>query len=171
MTTRWKPNVTVAAVIEQQGRFLLVEEDTRDGLRLNTPAGHLDPGEGLLDACRREVREETAYDFAPMELVGIYLNRFCPSGAGEDLTYLRFTFCGQLGRHFPEQALDTGIVRTLWLSLEQLQASRERHRSPVVLRCVQDYLAGRRYPAAAVTVDPSIYLPGPDAQGGGLLIA
>ncbi len=161
MSPRWKPNVTVAAVIEQHGRFLLVEEDTRDGLRLNTPAGHLDPGEGLVDACRREVREEAAYDFTPTALVGIYLNRFQPTPGPtptqEDITYLRFTFCGQLGTHYPTQALDTGIVRTVWLSLSELQASQARHRSPIVLQCVQDYLAGQRHSLQALTVDPSVY--------------
>lgn len=145
MPHRWKPNVTVAVVIEQDGRFLLVEEHTPAGLRINTPAGHLDPGESLVQACRREVREETAHDFEPTHLVGIYLSRVGPPAVAEDITYLRFTFCGQLGAQHQGQALDTGIVRTLWMSLPEIEANQARMRSPIVLRCVQDYLAGQRH--------------------------
>ena len=94
MPNRWKPNVTVAAIIERDGRFLLVEEDTADGLRLNNPAGHLDPGESPIEACVREVLEETAHDFAPAALVGVYLNRFTRTRTGHDITYLRFAFAG-----------------------------------------------------------------------------
>ena len=90
MPNRWKPNVTVAAIVEREGRFLFVEEDTADGLRLNNPAGHLDPGESPIQACAREVLEETAHDFVPTALVGVYLNRFVKTRTGDDLTYLRF---------------------------------------------------------------------------------
>ena len=142
---RWKPNVTVAAIIERDGRFLLVEEQTADGLRLNTPAGHLDFGESPLQACIRETLEETAYSFLPNALVGIYL-----SGAGDtnlaNTTYLRFAFCGDLGALDSHRTLDTGIVRTLWLSPTELEATAQRHRSPMVLRSVHDFLAGKRYP-------------------------
>jgi 8-oxo-dGTP pyrophosphatase MutT (NUDIX family) len=138
----WKPNATVAAVIERDGRFLLVEEETSDGLRLNQPAGHLDPGESLVEAAVRETLEETAHVFAPRALVGIYQ---WPRPEG-DLTYLRFAFCGQVSGHQPGRALDAGIVRALWLSTEEIRASTARHRSPLVLQCVEDYLAGRRYP-------------------------
>lgn len=158
MQKRWKPNVTVAAVIEQDGRFLLVEEDTRDGLRLNTPAGHLDPGESPMQACSRETLEEAAYDFKPSHLVGIYLNRFAPTNAAEDITYLRFTFCGELGAHHPGRALDVGIVRAVWMTVDEIRASQERHRSPIVMRCIDDYLAGKRFPVDLLQVDPSIYL-------------
>jgi 8-oxo-dGTP pyrophosphatase MutT (NUDIX family) len=138
----WKPNATVAAVIERDGRFLLVEEETSDGLRLNQPAGHLDPGESLVEAAVRETLEETAHVFAPRALVGIYQ---WPRPEG-DLTYLRFAFSGEVSGHQPERSLDAGIVRALWLSTEEIRASTARHRSPLVLQCVEDYLAGRRYP-------------------------
>lgn len=157
MQKRWKPNVTVAAVIEKDGRFLLVEEDTRDGLRLNTPAGHLDPGESPLDACSRETLEESAYEFTPTHVVGIYLNRFAPTNAAEDITYLRFTFCGQLGAHHPERVLDQGIVRAVWMTVDEIRASQQQHRSPIVMRCIDDYLAGKRFPVDLLQVDPSIY--------------
>ncbi|GAB4176500.1 MAG: NUDIX hydrolase [Rhodocyclaceae bacterium] len=138
----WKPNVTVAALIERDGRFLLVEEHTSDGLRLNQPAGHLDEGESLLEAVSREAAEETAHGFAPRFLVGVYQWR----RPERDLTYVRFAFGGDLLGHDPAQPLDEGIVRTLWLTPSELAASRSRHRSPLVAQCVADYLAGRRFP-------------------------
>ncbi len=148
---RWKPSVTVAAVIEQAGRFLLVEEHTPDGLRLNNPAGHLDPGESLLQAVVREVLEETACAFTPTHLVGVYLARL--QRGSEDITYLRFAFAGTVGPPEPGRALDTPIVRTLWLTPSEIEASRERHRSPLLWRCVQDHQAGRRYPLDALATD------------------
>ena len=155
MAHRWKPNVTVAAVIEQAGRFLVVEEETSDGLRLNSPAGHLDPGESPAEGCAREALEETAHRFTPTALVGIYMAR--QRGArGEDTTYMRFAFSGTLGPLEPGRALDHGIVRTLWMTAEELRASRERHRSPVLLQCVDHYLAGRRYPLDLIHVHPSV---------------
>jgi len=152
--TRWKPSVTVAAVVEQGGRFLLVEEHTADGLRLNNPAGHLDPGESLLQAVVREVLEETACTFTPRHLVGVYLARL--QRGDEDVTYLRFAFAGTVGAPEAGRALDTGIVRTLWLTPSEIEASRERHRSPLLWRCVQDHLAGRRHPLAVLSTDGSI---------------
>ena len=150
MHTRWKPNVTVAAVIERDGKFLLVEEHTADGLRLNNPAGHLDPGESLVEACIRETREETAYRFAPTALVGVYLTPVVPATMKSDksgaTTYLRFAFCGELGALLPDQPLDHGIVRTLWLDGDEIRASVARHRTPALLHCVEDYLAGVRHP-------------------------
>jgi 8-oxo-dGTP pyrophosphatase MutT (NUDIX family) len=140
MPNRWKPNVTVAAIVEHEGRFLLVEEDTADGLRLNNPAGHLDPGESPIQACIREVLEETAHDFTPTAVVGVYLNRFRRTRTGDDITYLRFAFAGQLGTHHGWRALDEGIVRTVWMTPEEIRATRERHRSPLLLRCLDDYL-------------------------------
>ncbi|OJX34428.1 MAG: NUDIX hydrolase [Burkholderiales bacterium 68-12] len=159
MPNRWKPNVTVAALIERDGHFLLVEEDTADGLRLNNPAGHLDPGESPLDACIREVLEETAYDFTPTALVGVYLNRFRRTRTGDDITYMRFAFAGTLGTHHAWRTLDEGIVRTVWMTPAQIRASRERHRSPVLLRCVEDYLAGQRFALDVVHTDPSVGRP------------
>jgi phosphatase NudJ len=157
MDKRWKPSVTVAAVIEQDGRFLLVEEHTSHGLKLNNPAGHLDPGESPLDACIRETLEETAFGFTPTHLVGVYLSRV--RRPGDDFTYLRFAFCGQLGTNDPNRALDTGIVRTLWMTPEEIRASVDRHRSPLLLRCMDDYLAGVRHPLSLITTDPSVTAP------------
>ena len=151
---RWKPSVTVAAVIEQDGRFLLVEEHTPEGLRLNNPAGHLDPGESLLQAVVREVLEETACVFTPSHLVGIYQARL--QRGLEDITYLRFAFAGTVGPPEPGRALDTPIVRTLWLAPAEIGASRERHRSPLLWRCVQDHLKGRRYPLALLMTEGSL---------------
>jgi phosphatase NudJ len=164
MNTRWKPSVTVAAVIAQTfdgvEKFLLVEEETRDGLRLNNPAGHLDPGESPEQGCARETLEETAYHFKPTAVVGIYMSRFerVQTDGILDITYLRFAYCGELGAHVEGQALDEGIVRTVWLTADEIRASIERHRSPLLLRCMEDYLAGRRYPLEMVTTDPSVLL-------------
>jgi 8-oxo-dGTP pyrophosphatase MutT (NUDIX family) len=152
--SRWKPSVTVAAVIERAGRYLLVEEHTSDGLRLNNPAGHLEAGESLLQAVVRETLEETARRFDPGHLLGVYLARV--RRGEEDITFLRFAFAGSVGEAEPGRALDDGIVRTLWLTPAEIEASRERHRSPLLWRCVQDHLAGRRFPLDLLTVDGSI---------------
>ena len=159
MPNRWKPNVTVAAIVEREGRFLFVEEDTADGLRLNNPAGHLDPGESPIQACIREVLEETAHDFTPTAVVGVYLNRFRRTRTGDDITYLRFAFAGQLGTHHGWRALDEGIVRTVWMTPEEIRATRDRHRSPLLLRCLDDYLAGQRFSLNLVHTDASVLQP------------
>ena len=164
MNTRWKPSVTVAAVIARDfdgvQKFLLVEEETRDGLRLNNPAGHLDPGESPEQGCARETLEETAHHFKPTAVVGVYMSRFerVQEGGVLDITYLRFAYCGELGAHVEGQLLDEGIVRTLWLTADEIRASVDRHRSPLLLRCMEDYIAGRRYPLDMVTTDPSVLL-------------
>ncbi|MBU6491860.1 MAG: NUDIX hydrolase [Burkholderiales bacterium] len=145
MTQRWKPHVTVAAVIERDGRFLLVEEQTPDGLQLNQPAGHLESGESLLQAVVRETREETARTFEPEALLGIYQARG-NTPQNQEVTYLRFAFVGRVGDPLAGQALDDGIVRTLWATPEQIRAERARHRSPLLMQCVDDYLRGQRYP-------------------------
>mgnify|MGYP000624944595 CR=1 FL=1 len=148
MDIRWKPSVTVAAVIERDGRFLLVEEHTPEGLRLNNPAGHLDPGESPVEACAREALEETAFHFRPTALVGVYLSRFQRELADgrDDITYLRFAFCGELGDLVAGQALDKGIVRTLWMTPDEIRANAHRLRSPLVLKVIDDYRSGRRLP-------------------------
>jgi 8-oxo-dGTP pyrophosphatase MutT (NUDIX family) len=162
MNTRWKPSTTVAAVIEKDGRFLLVEEHTPEGLRLNNPAGHLDPGESPASGCARETLEETAYQLTPTALVGIYLSRFLRpetnSKVAEDITYLRFAFCGTLGAFDATRTLDTGIVRTVWLTPDEVRASTTRHRSPLVRQCMEDYLRGQRYPLELVTTDASVFM-------------
>lgn len=147
----WKPNVTVAAVIEQDGRFLLVEEETEDGVRFNQPAGHLDPGESLVEAAVRETLEETAHRFLPDSLVGIY-QWPRPDGAR---TYLRFAFAGRVDGVEAGRALDAGILRTVWMSPSELEACAPRHRSPLVLQCVRDYLDGRRHPLALIRHYPT----------------
>lgn len=161
MTQRWKPSVTVAAVIEQHGRFLLVEEHTPEGLRLNNPAGHLDPAESPAQGCSREVLEETAYGFTPTYLVGLYLSRFQRQRAAalEDVTYLRFAYAGTLGAFDAARTLDTGIERTVWLTADELRTSQDRHRSPLVLQCMEDYLRGQRYPLELVYADASLWNP------------
>jgi 8-oxo-dGTP pyrophosphatase MutT (NUDIX family) len=138
----WKPNVTVAAVCEQDGKFLLVEEETDAGLRLNQPAGHLEQGEALVDAVVRETLEETAYSFKPEFLVGIYSWQHTVKG----ITFLRFTFAGHVHAHDAARKLDTGIARALWLSEDEIRREMPRHRTPLLLRCIDDYRAGRRYP-------------------------
>ena len=158
MNNRWKPSVTVAAVIEREGRFMLVEEHTPEGLRLNNPAGHLDPGESPCAGCAREALEETAHLFTPTALVGVYLSRFQRAATGEDITYLRFAFCGTLGELQLGRTLDTGIVRTLWMTPDEMRASSARHRSPLVLRCMEDYLSGQRYPLELIYTDAAISL-------------
>ncbi len=163
MSERWKPNVTVAAIVVRgeadAAEYLLVEEETPEGLMLNNPAGHLDLGESPQEAVIREALEETGRAFAPQFLVGIYLARQQRPTRGEDTTYLRFAFGGSVGEREAGRALDAGIVRTLWLTLDELRASRARHRSALVLRCIEDHAAGRRFPLEAISVDATLYAP------------
>jgi len=159
MNLRWKPSVTVAAIIERDGRFLLVEEETPEGLKLNNPAGHLDPGESPLEGCMREALEETTHRFTPTQLLGIYLSRLRRQRPGEDeedITYLRFAFAGTLGEPVPGRQLDTGIVRTVWMTPDEIRASAARHRSPLVLRCMEDHLRGQRFPLELVYTDATV---------------
>jgi len=155
MSTLWKPSVTVAAIIEHEGRFLLVEEETSDGIRFNQPAGHLDPGESLIDAVSREALEETAFEFTPESLVGIYMSRYLSNRTGEEVTYLRFAFAGTLGSQH-NRPLDEGILRAVWMTPEELLASQEKHRSPLVMQCVDDYLEGKRSPLSLLYTHPSV---------------
>jgi 8-oxo-dGTP pyrophosphatase MutT (NUDIX family) len=160
MIERWKPSVTVAGIIEKDGKYLLVEEHTPNGLMFNNPAGHLDPGESPLQGCVREVLEETAFHFTPTALVGVYLSRFLKQASADepaqDISYLRFAFTGDLGAHEAGRALDMGIVRTLWMSMEEMQATQAKHRSRLLLRCAQDHAAGQRFPLETVYTDPSV---------------
>ncbi len=158
MPHRWKPNVTVAAVIERDGRFLLVEEDTSDGIRLNNPAGHLDPGESPIQACVREVLEETAFDFKPSALLGVYMNRFVRTKTGTDTTYMRFSFTGTVGTFYEGQPLDEGIRRTVWMTAEEIREADAagQLRSPLVVKSLDDYLAGQRFPLNLVFTDESV---------------
>jgi ADP-ribose pyrophosphatase YjhB (NUDIX family) len=144
----WKPHVVVAAVIERDGRFLLVEEHTDNGIKFNQPAGHLEEGESLLDAVRREAFEETGHHFEPEALLGIYRWRH---PAKPQRTYLRFAFTGRVTGYDPTSPLDEGILRAIWMTTEEINASRQRHRSPLLLQCVEHYLEGRRYPLDMLT--------------------
>jgi len=161
MNPRWKPSVTVAGIIEKDGRYLLVEEHTPKGLMLNNPAGHLDPGESPVQGCIREVLEETAFHFKPTALVGIYLSRFqkpaTTDDPDEDITYLRFAFTGELGEFEPSRQLDTGIVRTLWMNLEEMRQTSERHRSRLLIKCAEDHARGLRFPLETVYTDISVF--------------
>ncbi|HEU4708945.1 MAG TPA: NUDIX hydrolase [Methylophilaceae bacterium] len=143
----WKPNTTVAAVIEQDGKFLLVEEETAEGIRLNQPAGHLEDGESLLDGVARETLEETAYRFQPEHLLGVYHWRH-PDKA---ITYLRFAFTGKVTGHEPERKLDDGIIRAVWMTPDDIRGCTSMHRSPQVLTCIEHYLAGQRFPLSVIT--------------------
>lgn len=145
--TEWKPpSVTVAAVIEAESRFLLVEEMHEGRRVLNQPAGHLDPGESLIDACVREVMEETAHHFVPEALVGVYRYYYLP----KDVTFLRFTFNGRSDGIEAGRALDKEIVRALWLTYDEIAARVAEHRTPLVMQCIDDHLAGRHFPLAVL---------------------
>lgn len=143
----WKPHVTVAAVVEQRGKFLLVEEETEDGVRVNQPAVHWEPYESLTEGAVREALDETGRHFAPTHLLGVY-NWSRPAG---DTTYLRFAFVGTVSEPVPGHKLDEDILRTIWMAPEDIARDAARHRSPLVLRCVQDYLAGIRHPLNLLT--------------------
>lgn len=138
----WKPHVTVAAVIEKDGHFLLVEETTARGPAFNQPAGHLEEGEDLISAVKREVLEETAWEFEPEALIATQLWRRKPDAP----SFVRFCFSGRAGNHNPQQPLDDGIIGTHWLSRNEIYAKRQQLRSPLVLTTVDEYLKGHRYP-------------------------
>lgn len=156
---RFRPSVTVAAVVEHDGRYLLVEEETPEGLKLNNPAGHLEQGESPLDAVVREALEETARVFTPEAFLGVYLARFLRPARGEDVTYVRLAYRGMVGEPLPGRALDAGIRRTLWMSLDEVRASGERLRSPLVLSCLEDHAAGRALPLDSVQAHASLAVP------------
>ena len=148
MSELWRPSVTVAAVIERGGRFLLVEERIDGRIVLNQPAGHLDSGESLLAACRREVLEETAHRFEPSGLVGIYRWHY----AAREVTFLRFCFSGQI-KGVEDRALDREIVALHWLTEGEVKSRQAEHRSPLVQKCVDDFVAGRHFPLDVLSKD------------------
>ncbi|PPE70067.1 NUDIX hydrolase [Caldimonas thermodepolymerans] len=159
MDERSKISVTVAAIIERDGRYLLIEEHTSEGLRLNNPAGHLEPGESPQQGAVREALEETGCVFTPTHLLGVYLSRFHRPATHEDVTYLRIAYAGTASDPAPGWVLDDGIVRTLWMTPEEIRASVDRHRSPLVLRCIEDHLAGRSFPLDAVMTHDTVFAP------------
>lgn len=174
MGERWTPNVTVAAIACRPRRgsvppvdeYLLVEEETAAGLRLNNPAGHLDPGESPVEAVVRETLEETARAFVAERLVGVYLARAQRPASGEDVTYLRLAFAGRVGAADRARRLDDGIVRTLWMTLDELRASVPRHRSSLVLRSVEDAAAGCAVPLERIVTDASVHAAGRERSAG-----
>ncbi len=138
----WKPRVTVAAIVEQNGKYLLVEEDVGTSeSAFNQPAGHLENGESLIEAVVRETKEETGYDFQPNHITGIY-RWIAPTGD----TYLRVTFCGEIIAHDPNHKLDPDIISPCWLTKSEIEQRGPRLRSPLIIQCIQDYEAGNRYP-------------------------
>lgn len=145
----WKPNVTVAAVIQKEGKYLLVEEEQSAGPDsvFNQPAGHLEPGETIIQGAIRETLEETGYTFVPQYLIGIYYWHFC----AKNTTFLRFAFTGQISDYDSNRPLDTGIIKAEWYTVGQIQKLMHRHRSPLVMQCIQDDLAGKRYPLELLT--------------------
>ena len=145
----WRPDVTVACIVPQQGKFLLVEENVRGELVLNQPAGHLEPDESLAQAALRETLEETGWSVELTHLVGIY------QWANGDGHFLRFTFAAEPVRHDPGRPLDEGIVRALWMTREEIAAASTRLRSPMVLRGVDDFVAGKRQPLDGLVAMPA----------------
>jgi len=143
---KWHPDLTVAAIVERDGRFLMVEERIGGARVLNQPAGHVEDGEALLAAVCRETREETAWAFEPAWLLGVYFWR----NPGNRRTTVRFAFAGHVAGHDPGQPLDSPVIATHWLTAGELRAQEQRLRSPLVLRCIDDYLAGRRYALDAI---------------------
>ncbi len=137
----WKPHVTVAAVIERNKRFLLVEEETSNGLAFNQPAGHLEENEDLLTAVKREVKEETAWQFEPEYIIAIQLWRRAPDSP----SFLRVCFAGKCHSLSHEQPLDAGIIRTHWFTRDEISAHQNKLRSPLVLNTVDQYLNGDNY--------------------------
>ena len=144
---QFKPNSTVAAIVEQNGKFLLVEEITDRGNRFNQPAGHLEDNETLLQAVIRETLEESAYDFMPCALLGVYHWKH----PHNDTTYLRFAFIGHVNVHYETQELDAGIIRAVWMTIDEIREKAALMRSPQVLTCIEDYLSGKSYPLEVIT--------------------
>lgn len=144
---QWMPHATVAAIVEENGKFLLIEEETDRGNRFNQPAGHLEDNETLTEAVIRETQEESAYTFSPTALLGIYHWKHTHN----DSTFLRFAYIGTVSNHQPNQALDKGIIRTVWMTIEEIREKAMLMRSPQVLTCFEDYLDGCTFPLDTIT--------------------
>lgn len=142
----WKPNVTVASIVELDGKFLMVEEESPSGPVLNQPAGHLEPNEGMRDAVIRETLEETGYQFTPRSVVGSYLWH----NADNETTYFRTTFFGTVEKEPIHISLDDGIIRALWMSHDEIKTDQARLRSPIILESIRDYQNGSSYPLDVV---------------------
>ncbi len=137
----WNPHVTVAAVVEREGRFLVVEENAQERIVFNQPAGHVEDGESLIEAVIRETLEESGRTFTPEALIGVY----SWTNPANNITYLRFAFTGSISERDPALKLDEGIIDAVWRSRDELLAQPDKLRSPLVMRVIDDYLAGRRY--------------------------
>lgn len=146
----WTPHLTVAAIIEQEGRFLLVEEAAEGRVVYNQPAGHLDENETLLEAVVRETLEEAARHFTPEAITGFYQWKSPING----FTYIRIAFCGRCSERDLDRELDTDIIDTVWLTPAELVEQQEKLRSPMVMRCIEDYMTGKRYPLDMITELP-----------------
>ena len=179
MSEVWRPNVTVASIVEREGQFLMVREETPDGVRLNQPAGHLEPGESLVQAVIRETLEETAHQVSAQAVVGIFMSRYqqagrapgqpVPQGRADpqadasgavDVSFLRFAFACRVEGFEDCRALDSGIIEAVWLSAEEIAACQSLHRSALVQKSLDAFLAGRRYPLDLIYTDPAAFLTG-----------
>ncbi|TBW59136.1 NUDIX hydrolase [Marinobacter halodurans] len=145
----WKPHATVAVITEKDGRFLMVEERSNGRIVFNQPAGHVEEHETILDAARREALEETGWSVEPRHFLGLYTYLAPANGR----TYYRMCFVAEALQHKTEE-LDDDIIAAHWLTYDELRERQESLRSPLVLRCVEDYLAGRRFPLSVI-VDPA----------------
>lgn len=142
---RFLPHVTVATIVEDQDHFLMVEEIKFGQKVINQPAGHLEPNETLLEAALRETLEETAWDVELTGVIGIYLFT-----GDNGISYQRVCFAAKPLKHFPEKPLDEGIVKAVWLTRNELLAKREHWRNPMILNCIDDYIAGHLYPLSVI---------------------
>lgn len=142
----WAPHVTVATIVERDDRYLMVYEDADGKLVYNQPAGHLDPDETLQEAAIRETLEETGWTVALTGVVGVNLYTAPSNG----ITYCRTTFIAEALSHDPTRKLDTGIIEAVWLTFEELVARKDQLRSPMTLRIIEEYRAGRRFPLEVV---------------------
>jgi ADP-ribose pyrophosphatase YjhB (NUDIX family) len=156
MSSKWRISVTVSAIIEKNNKFLMVEEQTRDGILLNQPSGHLEAKESPLEASIRETREETSFEFIPSYFLGVYLCQAMSKKDNHSVTYLRLAFCGNVGK-FYNQPLDDGIICTHWLSYEEIIQQKNRLRTPLVLTCINDYMNGQRLNLNSVHAHSSVW--------------
>lgn len=147
----WKPNATVAVIIENEGKFLFVEEFSNDQLVINNPAGHIEANEGILEALVRETLEETGYRVEPQNLVGFYTYTAPHNGT----TYYRFCFSASIIEKIENATIDPDIENILWLTLNEIKQAKSRHRSPLLMRCLNDYLSGKRYPLDLIYEHPT----------------
>lgn len=146
MSDRWTPHSTVATIVEQDGKFLMIEEISSGQQVVNQPAGHIEQGESVIEAACRETLEESRWSVTPTALVGLYVYTSPTNG----VTYHRYCFAADANNYHPDSPLDAGIIGPRWMTIEELRDC-PNLRSPMVLSCVEDYLSGRRYPLTVIT--------------------